>query len=387
MVWFLLGSTAIGRTATFMCIPFLALYLADLGFPAATIGLIVGVSWLAGSIGGLVGGYLADRWGPKNILLASLTVWSLSYFGFSWSEGYGLLIVVSMLNGLARAFYDTVSKSIMIGLVPKKEHPKILGRAYMALNLAAAVGPLAGAALTRASSYTVLFWIAGLVHLLLLITSIFVVTHFREDIQSPKAITLFDVFSAIFRDGTLMIFLLMGTIFDIGFSQLETTLPLFLDRLDMGIYPALLIVNAVLVILFSVPISDWTASQLEKDRMGTVMTWSTLIFSAGLTLFFGGPVWLFFVGISLISFGEMLFFPAWESFIAERGGEKLRSTYLGSTNLTVIGYFLGPLAGGWLLDESGGATLFPIMGVVSLTILVLFFFSFMRRKTVGMKEI
>ena len=349
MVWFLLGSTAIGRTATFMCLPFLALYLADLGYPAAIVGLIVGISWLAGSVGGLVGGYLADRWGPKSILLGSLAVWSLSYFGFAWSESDGMLIAVSLLNGLGRAFYDTVSKSIMLSSVPAKKHPKVLGRAStLVLNLAAAVGPLAGAALTRATSYTVLFLVAGSVYLLLLVLSIFAVTRFDESIRSPKTITLSDVCRAIFRDRVLLVFLLMGTVFFIGFSQLETTLPLFLDQLGVGIYPALLIVNAVLVVLFSIPVSDWAASQWEKGRMGTVMVCSTLIFSAGLALFFGGPVWLFFLGMIFISFGEMLFFPVWESAIAERGGE-LRGTLLGSTNITAVGFFFGPLAGGWSL--------------------------------------
>lgn len=55
IIWTIIGGTALSRTAFYMVMPFLAIYLNSKGISAATIGGIIGVSFLFGTIGGFFG--------------------------------------------------------------------------------------------------------------------------------------------------------------------------------------------------------------------------------------------------------------------------------------------------------------------------------------------
>ncbi|OSX98072.1 hypothetical protein BTJ44_00364 [Bacillus mycoides] len=68
LVWQLLGGTTFARTASFMTIPFLALYLQnDLHASPIMIGLAVGISQLTATFGGFFGGFFTDRFGRKKL--------------------------------------------------------------------------------------------------------------------------------------------------------------------------------------------------------------------------------------------------------------------------------------------------------------------------------
>ena len=79
LVWIILSGTIFARTASFMAMPFLALYLHNqLHASPLVIGLTLGVAPLFGTFGGLFGGYFTDRFGRKIVIIRSYFLHFLS---------------------------------------------------------------------------------------------------------------------------------------------------------------------------------------------------------------------------------------------------------------------------------------------------------------------
>jgi len=75
LVWIILCGTIFARTASFMTIPFIALYLHnELHASPYIIGLTVGIAPLFSTFGGLIGGYLTDRFERKNVIITTIFV-------------------------------------------------------------------------------------------------------------------------------------------------------------------------------------------------------------------------------------------------------------------------------------------------------------------------
>ncbi|PTX50336.1 putative MFS family arabinose efflux permease [Melghirimyces profundicolus] len=369
LVWLLLVSTGLGRTSVFMVLPFLTLHLSKMGYTAFEAGQVVGAGWLVGSLGGLIGGFVSDRWGRMPVLLTSLFFWSLTFYGFALAESFGFFLLLSVMNGVCRSFYDTISKSLLTDLVPKKDQARILGRSYLSLNLALAVGPLLGVYFAQYSSVLV-FVVTGSVMSFLVIVMGWADLQYRGDLPpfpGPGS-GLSTVMKSAVRDTSLLFALLMGIIFTIGYAQIETTLPLHLKTESLSVYPALLTTNAILVVLFAIPMSNWAGSQSPIR----VILISSLLFAAGLVLFGTDKASLLFAGMAVITLAETMFFPVWEAGVAQLGQDRgMKGVYLGSSGMIQLGFFVGPVLGGWLLDRTGGTVTFGMMGALALSILLM----------------
>jgi MFS family permease len=147
------------------------------------------------------------------------------------------------------------------------------------------------------------------------------------------------------------------------FSQLESMIPLYMkgrygDRAE-GYFAALFITNAVLALLFQLPI-DRVSGRLGR----TTMVWAG---AAGFTLAFGcfwaSPAdlaWLY-AGIVFWTVGEGVLLPMPDMAVHEMASDELKGAYFGLSEVRQLGFFLGPVAGGFLLD-AGTAPYFAVMG-------------------------
>ena len=87
LVWIILGGTVFTRTASFMAMPFLALYLHnDFDASPLLIGVTLGVAPLFATFGGFIGGYLTDRFGRKVIIITTVFIWSAVFYCIKRAE-------------------------------------------------------------------------------------------------------------------------------------------------------------------------------------------------------------------------------------------------------------------------------------------------------------
>ncbi|OPY34603.1 MAG: multidrug resistance protein MdtH [Methanomassiliicoccales archaeon PtaU1.Bin124] len=91
----------ITATGFSMAIPFLSLYLHnDLGISMSLVGLILLVSSLVGSMGNIVGGEIADRYGRKRIMSMALAWRSLAFLSIALAiaTGQNYLAIAALIT-------------------------------------------------------------------------------------------------------------------------------------------------------------------------------------------------------------------------------------------------------------------------------------------------
>lgn len=126
LVWNILFGTIFTRVASFMTIPFLALYLQrELGASPLIIGITLGAAQLFATIGGIFGGFLTDKLGRKLIILFTIFIWSAVFVGFATVHSVMLFVFLSALNGLCRSFFEPSTQALMIDFTEQEKRRRL----------------------------------------------------------------------------------------------------------------------------------------------------------------------------------------------------------------------------------------------------------------------
>jgi MFS family permease len=366
IVWTLLAGTVFARGASFAAMPFLALYLSKTAdISPLLIGITIGIGPLTGTLGGFVGGHLSDRYGRKAVMLITIFVWTFVFIGFAFATHVIVFMVLNAINGLCRSFFEPTSQALMSDVTEKDKRLKVFAMRYTAINIGAAVGPLLGAYLGMISA-NVTFIITGLAYLaygavLLLLMNKY---NIRNVNQGKTIVTFMEAFRVIGRDVSLRYFIIGGILVNIGYSQIESSLPQYLGNIILDgvlLYSVLLSANAVIVVVLQIPLSRWA----EKWKIMHVMMIGSLFFTAGFIGFALSNGWVgFIISMLIVTVGEIFLFPSGSVFIDRIAPEEMRGTYFGAAQFRSVGHSAGPMVGGWLLSHYNGHILFFIIGAV-----------------------
>jgi len=209
VVWTLLIGTVFARGASFMALPFLALYLSSAhDVHPIWIGVTIGIAPLTGTLGGFIGGYFSDRYGRKTVILGTIFVWALVYIGFSQASHIGVFMALNALNGLCRSFFEPSSQAMMADLTPSSLRKRVFSLRYFAINVGAAVGPLIGVSVAQYSS-TLPFVLTGCMYTLYGLTLFFMLHKYSVVHASPiHKLRITDALTIAWKDKTLLLFIL-----------------------------------------------------------------------------------------------------------------------------------------------------------------------------------
>ncbi|MBV7504643.1 MFS transporter [Bacillus sp. sid0103] len=374
IVWVLLVGTVLSRGSAYMTLPFLSIYLSrHMDLSPIIIGLTVGMSPLMATVGGFIGGHLSDRFGRKPVMIISLFMVALVYYGFTVATGQVWFILLNALNGLSNSFFEPTSQALMADLTDKEKRMKVYSLRYTAMNIGASVGPLVGAYLASTSA-KLSFAITGTTYLMYAIVLVILMKKFvlPQTVQSKKVVSFGDAFTIIRTDKALR-YLIIGIILvNMGYVQIDSNLPQILEgTVDNGIviFSTLITINAVMVVFLQMPISHIA----EKFRLMQVMVIGAVFMAAGLVSFSFVNGWVTaIVAIVLLTIGEILIFPSNSMMIDQLAPEHLRGTYFGAAQFRKIGNFLGPVIGGYLLSQFQGQIMFWILAITTLGSVIFF---------------
>lgn len=104
---------------------FLILRTQDIGVPLETTILIYAAFNLAAALISYPAGSLSDRWGRKNVLLASFIIFLISYLGFALTQNVSLIAGLFVFYGLYQGMFRSVGKAFASDFVP--EHLRASG--------------------------------------------------------------------------------------------------------------------------------------------------------------------------------------------------------------------------------------------------------------------
>jgi MFS family permease len=363
------GGALLNSVAFFAAMPFAPLYLSEhtgLGKPA--VGAVVGAVALTAAFGGLAGGVLVDRLGAVPLMRVGLVLHVAVYGLLAAVSDPAAIVLLFLALGAARLMVEPGAKKLLSHAADAEG--RIFRIRYMTLCAGAIVGPAIGGALYHAGAVAFFAVPAAFyaAYLLLVLLRNRELAALRPPAghggpSAPSAPSAREALRATLRDRRLLAVVAGGVLVFFVFSQLESMIPLYMkgrygDRAE-GYFAALFITNAVLALLFQLPI-DRVSGRLGR----ATMVWAG---AAGFTLAFGcfwaspaGLAWLY-AGIVFWTAGEGILLPMPDMAVHEMASDELKGAYFGLSEVRQLGFFLGPLAGGFLLD-AGTAPYFAVMG-------------------------
>ncbi|QPQ29587.1 MDR family MFS transporter [Lysinibacillus sp. JNUCC 51] len=367
LVWIILGGTIFTRIASFMAMPFLAIYLHnEIEASPLQIGLTIGIAPLISTVGGFFGGYLTDRFGRKSIILLTIIIWSIVFFGFATAQTVWFFVALNALNGLCRSFFEPSTQALMIDFTPPDKRKRLYSFRYAAINIAAVIGPIIGVYISQLSSPSIPFMLTGTMYIIYAVFLFFVLN--RYEMQQPKASTptkILQTFTILLTNRVLLSFILGAILINIGYSQFDSTLPQIIElKIVDGtkLYSLLISLNAAVVLLLQLPISILS----ERFSSTATLLVGILFFVFGLLLFgFSNNYPLYIIAMIIFTIGEIFAFPTMSVMIDEIAPDTQKGTYLGAAQFKNLGGFIGPIIGGWLLTHYMNA-MFPVIAVLVL---------------------
>jgi MFS family permease len=376
VVWLVLFGSFWIKCATYFSIPFLTIFLSrhtTLSLPV--IGLLVGLQPLANAAGGFLGGHLSDRLGRRAILSVSLAGTTLAYLGFYFVAA-GLMhsavaplgfAVLNLLAGWFASFFWPVTQALIADVSSEDDRRRIYRHRYVMANVGGACGPLLAATLGFAAATQAFLATAALYAVLLAaFVPMLRAAGGKQDNRIAPRRSLGASLAVLAGDGAFRYLLLSAILFGIAYAQIESNLSqLVALHFDGGVrlFSYLLAVNALGVLLLQ-PLSRRVEHWLPP-RPQTAL--GTVVFCAGCLLLaaFTDSRAALFIGIAIVTAGEVLVVPTLSVLIDEIAPPILRGTYFGAAGLRQLGPALGPALGGVFVAHGGAVALFVFMTVIA----------------------
>jgi oligosaccharide:H+ symporter len=264
--WILFFGAFINSAGAGLVFPFLSLYLTKkLKFSMTEVGISFAFFAVMSVISQVMGGVLADRWGRKPVMLISLLggaagilllgvngLVDISQVWVRW--GWVMLVVVVM--GLTNGAYGPAVNAMVADLIEGSKRQQAYGLLRVVQNLGISIGPAIGGFIANIS-YFILFVVSAATAVLYSLILALMIQETRPQAApaQPAAKSILVTapgFRQIFLDSPFISFCLLIIVSQVVYSQMNTTLPVFLNK-DFGVteqwYGLLMSLNAFLVVL------------------------------------------------------------------------------------------------------------------------------------------
>ncbi len=338
-------------------------FVNQVGLSATQVGLGIGLGSVAGMAGRVLGGSMADspRWGRRPTLLTSTLISALADGVLVLAYGFPVFLAGNMLMGFGVGLYWPATEAVAADLTTPAQRNEAYAIVRLADNLGLGLGVvLGGLLISLTGRYRALFVIDGITFLLFFAVVYYAIAETRPpgDAQQP----FFQGWGRAFRDSNLMIFALVNVLLTGYLAQVQSTLPVYLNRFATtkageGMSEAALSLlftgHVLFATLSQLPMARW----LSHFRQAHGLMVSTLFWGLGFCL-----VWLAGVGtwpylwsglaLTSMALGMVAYTPIASSLVVTLAPDALRGVYLSVNSMCwAIGYLVGPPLGGWALDQ------------------------------------
>ncbi len=362
----------VNRLGSFV-LPFLAMYLGEQQhLPARESGMVIG-AWGVGSVlAALVGGGLADRWGRKRSMLASLCGGAAVPCVFPEARGFGALASLALVFGAVAEIYRPAVAAAITDLAPAEHRARAFGYLNWAYNLGFAVSPVLAGAIAQGLGFRWLFYGDALT----MFAAALVIAAWVAETRAVRDSHGSDVpggYGAALGDAKLRPMLVAAVAIGLTIVQFIAALgPLMRrDGIDIELYGRIVALNGLLIVLTQ----PWLVPRIEALGARRVLPVAALIFCCGIGLhaFVDSPLAHALV-VTVWTAGEVALFPLCNALVANLAPERLRGRYqglywMGWSSANVV----GPSLGQELLERYGarGWALLPLTcGAVAVGALV-----------------
>jgi MFS family permease len=371
--WFLWVGTVVNRLGGF-AIPFLMLYLtADLHIQPASAALVVSTLGAGSFVAQLTGGELADRFGRRPVMLLSFFVSPIAMLAVGLTRDLGVLALMTLILGFFTDLYRPAVSAAIVDLVPAERRTRAFGYIYWAINLGAALAPIAAGFLANLD-YFLLFAGDALTTALFGLVVLLRVPESQSHAVAHEARTPTRARLGIaLRDSMLLAFVVLSVLLGLMYSQANVTLPI--DMAAKGLRPSdyglAIAVNGALIVLVTI----WISRRTERSPRYPTIAVSAVLLGVGFGLTgFATALPFFMVTVAIWTFGEVIGAAVAPVIVAEMSPPALRGLYQGMWGSSWgLAFFLGPALGGLAYQELGSigfwSMAFVLGGVIAVSYL------------------
>lgn len=334
---------------------FATLFLTNRGFTAASLPAVLIAIGLAGMVGSLSGGWLADRIGQRSTLVLSMLASSAAVAMLVIAPSRPLIVVSVCLVALCTQSYTPAASALLIVNTQPDDRVPTFAFFRLALNVGAALGALiAGVIATR--SYSALFTVEAIAYAgCALVIFLGLAGGRTRDVTEGADDAIAETAGAaqttppapLPANRHLPVWMLCIVLFGVAalYAQYQSTLPLQLvgHGYSTAFYGTLLAINGFVVILFELPISSVTR------RLPWVLpiVAGVLVMTAGLVVAALATVTVIII-VAFVAFtaGEMMFAPVANAAVAGISPVGAEARYQGLlATAQSLGFSIGPAIG------------------------------------------
>jgi DHA1 family multidrug resistance protein-like MFS transporter len=352
--------------------PLMAIYAVNLKASGIWLGVIFSAFSLSRGILMPVVGKMSDTHGRKNLLLIGLFIYSLSSFGYVWSDTIPKLIEVRLIHGIASAMVVPIAMAYVGDISPKGKEGTFMGTFNSSMFLGMGMGPFIGGVINDMAGMDNVFYVMGLLSLFSFLLILAMLPESGAVGKGKKAVSA--TFREMFRNDVVKGLFLYRAVNTIGIGAILAFLPILADLMEISSsrIGIILSLNIVLLALLQRPFG-----KLADRRTKTPLIISGSILAA-LALFLmpfaSGFYSLLFLSL-VMGIGSAISIPAATAITVILGKKYGMGGIMGIFNTGMsVGMVLSPVLSGVVMDTLGLNYVFYIGGVASMLGVVTFYY-------------
>ncbi len=360
-----------------MFFPFMAIYFSN-SFGKEAAGMLLIASQVVSVAVGLVGGYCADHFGRKRMMIIAGIGEAVCFVFFALAnspimESPVLTFISFSALGLFGSLYWPASHAMVADVVPEKHRASVFAVFYTSINISVVLGPILGGIFFFNDRFPLLLVCLGVS-----ITLVFIMIKFiretapekeqrqqkeknkNEDVKWTRYLSehLSD-YKVIVNDKTFLLFILAGVLVGQTFMQLDLLMAVYStdfvpkqSLFSLGSFSIsadgkqafswLISENGLIVALFTVAMNRWMVKYPERR----IFILSALFYGVAIIIF-GHTVniWVLFAAIVIFTSAELMVVGIQESFVSKLAPEHMRGQYFAASSLRfTLGRTIAPLA-------------------------------------------
>lgn len=393
----------LGTIAFNMVFPFMIIYFSG-NFGEATTGVIYIFNIILGFIASLYGGYLADKYGRKKIMLwgESIRFAASLIMAFSispWLNAPALAFFMMTINSACLGLVRPAGEAMIVDASTPEDRKYIYGLDYWLFNGSLFIGGLVGGFLFREYLFELLS-IVALISLVSLLVLVFLIKEtntlqIKSSGEKKRKSVLREIvlnYKNVLKDKIFRIFVLAGLLEMAVQFQVMSYISIRLSKelepqtlfslLDYSLkvdgvimFGILNSVNTLLIIMLGFFISKIIKNVSDKYSLRIGIVLYTFGFSV---IAVSNQPWILIAAMILVAVGELIYIPIKQSLLADIIPDEQRGAYMATNGLTFRGAtILGSLAVtiGAFLPSSIMGILFFLTGISSI-----FLYNFVIKK-------
>jgi MFS family permease len=352
-VYAVAGGRLINVFGSGLVYPFASIHFhLQLGIPLSVVGLGLLANNVATATGTAVGGYLADRYGRRPVMVGSMTLSAFTLAAYALVTTGAGFITVATAAGLTTGLYAPASQAMIADLTAAAERERGYGLLKVASNVGFGSGFVVGGVLYEFAS-TAVFVADGLTSAVVAVVLVVALPRVHDGRAAATLSESVGDWGRAISRRRLVALALINVGFAVMYAQMQATVPVVASEtlgLDSSQIGTLYVLNPVVLVVFQMPVlsavNDWrrTRGLVASTAFWAVSFLAIVLVDAVPTLLGVGLIGAFLV---LRTVGEVLHSPLITSLASDLGHADERGSRLSLIEIAKrLGMGLGAPPGG-----------------------------------------